>query len=163
VDLLVDLLLLRRLRPLQVNIGKRLVKAPKIYVRDSGLLHALLRITDYNALAGHPVVGASWEGFIIENLLAVAPTGTLASYYRTAAGAEIDLVLDFPGLSETWAIEIKSGLSAKPSKGFYYAIRDIQPDQSFLVYAGETRYPLSHGVEAISIAEIMAILLHKIG
>src|SRR5205823_14389997 len=93
LDLLVDLLLVRRLRPFHANTGKRLVKSPKLYVRDSGLTHALLGIEDQNELAGHPVVGASWEGFVIENLLAVAPARTEASFYRSAGGAEIDLVL----------------------------------------------------------------------
>ncbi len=161
VDLLVDLLLVRRLRPLHANVGKRLVKAPKVYVRDSGLLHALLGIVNYNSLAGHPVVGASWEGFVIENILSVTPSGMLASFYRTAAGAEIDLVLEFPGLSEKWAIEIKSGLSAKPKKGFYNAVKDIQPDRSFVVYAGEERYQVAEGVEAISVKEMTQLLLEK--
>ncbi len=161
IDLLVDLLLVRRLRPLHANIGKRLVKAPKVYVRDSGLLHALLGIGDYNSLSGHPVVGASWEGFVIENLLSTLPFKTLASYYRTSAGAEVDLVLEFPGLTEKWAIEIKRGLTAKPKKGFYNAINDIQPDKAFVVYAGEERYPVSEGVEAIGVAEMANVLLEK--
>ena len=163
IDLLVDLLLVRRLRPLHANIGKRLVKAPKVYVRDSGLLHALLGIGDYNALSGHPVVGASWEGFVIENFLSVVPYRTLASYYRTSAGAEVDLVLEFPGLIEKWAIEIKRGLSAKPKKGFYNAVEDIQPDKTFVVYAGDERYPVSEGVEAISVTEMTQLLLDKSG
>jgi len=126
-------------------------------------LHALLGIVDYNSLAGHPVVGASWEGFVIENLLSVVPHGTLSSFYRTSAGAEIDLVLEFPGLTEKWAIEIKSGLSAKPKKGFYNAVKDIQPDKSFVVYAGEERYQVSEGVEAISTREMMKILFDRSG
>ena len=161
IDLLVDLLLVRRLRPLHANISKRLVKAPKVYVRDSGLLHALLGIEDYNTLFGHPVVGASWEGFVIENFLSVVPYRTLASYYRTSAGAEVDLVLEFPGLTEKWAIEIKRGLSARLNKGFYNAVEDIQPDKTFVVYAGDERYPVSEGVEAISVMEMAQMLLVK--
>ncbi len=161
IDLLVDLLLVRRLRPLNANIGKRLVKSPKVYVRDSGLLHALLGIADYNALSGHPVVGSSWEGFVIENILAVVPDRTLASYYRTSAGAEVDLVLEFSGQTETWVIEIKRGLSAKPTKGFYNAVEDIQPNKTFIVYAGDERYPISEGVEVISVSEIAQMLLEK--
>ena len=163
IDLLVDLLLVRRLRPLHANIGKRLVKSPKVYVRDSGLLHALLGIGDYNALAGHPIVGASWEGFVIENLLSVVQYRTLASFYRTSAGAEIDLVLEFPGLTEKWAIEIKRGLSAKPTKGFYNAVEDIQPDKTFVLYAGEERYPVSEGLEAVGMPEMAQMLLEKSG
>ena len=163
IDLLVDLLLVRRLRPLHANIGKRLVKSPKVYVRDSGLLHALLGIEDYNTLSGHPVVGASWEGFVIENLLSVLPNRTLASFYRTSAGAEVDLVLEFPGLTEKWAIEIKRSLSAKPRKGFYLACEDIQPNKSFVVYAGEERYPVADDLEAVGVPEMAQMLLEKSG
>ncbi|MBL4693656.1 MAG: ATP-binding protein [Magnetovibrio sp.] len=158
IDLLVDLLLFRRLKPFHTNIGKRLVKTPKLYIRDSGLLHALLGIVDFKALAGHPVIGGSWEGFIIENILSVAPVGTKASFYRTSAGAEIDLVLEMPN-GEIWAIEIKSGLTAKPSKGFYIAIEDIKATQSFVVYGGEDQYPIAEKIQAISLVEIMSMLV----
>ena len=154
IDLLVDLLLFRRLMPYHTNIGKRLVKTPKIYIRDSGLLHTLLGINDYKALAGHPVVGESWEGFVIENIISVMPIGTKPSFYRTSAGAEIDLVLEMPN-GDIWAIEIKSGLTAKPSKGFYNAIEDIKATHSFVVYAGEGQYPIAENVQAISLTEIM--------
>lgn len=161
VDLLVDLLLVRRLRPFHANTGKRLVKSPKVYVRDSGLVHALLGIADYAALAGHPVVGASWEGFVIETLLAVAPDRTAASFYRTAAGAEIDLVLELPGGHGLWAIEIKRGLTAAPGKGFHTARADLRPARTFVVHGGEERYPMAEGVEAIGLramAETLARL-----
>jgi len=151
IDLLVDLLLVRRLSPFHNNSGKRLVKSPKIYVRDSGLTHALLGIEDYNELAGHPVVGASWEGFVIENTLASVPPRTRASFYRTSAGAEIDLVLELPGKQGLWAVEIKKGLSAALSKGFHNARDDLKPKRSFVVYAGEDQYPLAEGVDAISV------------
>ena len=163
IDLLVDLLLVRRLRPYHTNVGKRLVKSPKVYVRDSGLLHALLGIGDYNSLSGHPVVGTSWEGFVIENLLSDLPYRTQSNFYRTAAGAEVDLVLEFPGKSEIWAIEIKRALSAKPKKGFYHACEDIQPHKSFVVYAGDERYPISEGVEAISLSKMCEMLAHGSG
>jgi predicted AAA+ superfamily ATPase len=158
VDLMVDLLLVRRLRPFHANVGKRLVKSPKVYVRDSGLVHALLGIGDYNALAGHPVVGASWEGFVIENLLAVAPARTLASFYRTSAGAEIDLVLELPGTRGLWAIEIKRGLAASPTKGFHHAREDLNPKRSFVVYSGDRRYPIAEGIEAIGLRDMAALL-----
>ncbi len=157
VDLLVDLLLFRRLKPLHNNIGKRLVKTPKIYIRDSGLLHALLGIKDYNELAGHPVVGESWEGFVIENILSVAPLGTKASFYRTSAGAEIDLVLEMPA-GKIWAIEIKSGIRAKPSKGFYNAIEDIGSDRNFIVYAGKDTYSIAENIEVIPLPNIMQLI-----
>jgi hypothetical protein len=158
IDLLVDLLLVRRLRPHHANTGKRLVKSPKVYVRDSGLTHTLLGIDDMNALAGHPIVGASWEGFVIENLLAVAPPRTTAGFYRTAAGAEIDLILELPGRSGLWAIEIKRGLTAAPSKGFHIARDDLAPSRSFIVYSGDDRYPVSAGVEAIGLREMASLL-----
>ena len=158
IDLLVDLLLVRRLTPFQVNIGKRLVKSPKVYVRDSGLVHALLGIEDHNELAGHPVVGASWEGFVIENLLAVVPERTLASFYRTAAGAEVDLVLELPGQHGIWVIEIKRGLAPRMEKGFHNARKDIKPSKSFMVYAGAGRYPVTEGVEAISLHDMVGEL-----
>jgi len=153
IDLLVDLLLLRRLPPFHGNVKKRLVKSPKIYVRDSGLVHALLGLPDHDTLAGHPVVGASWEGFVIENLLAAVPRRVTASFYRTAAGAEIDLVLEVPG-GEIWAIEIKGGLTARPRKGFYSACEDIDAARRFVVHAGDDRYPLSRDVEATGLREL---------
>ena len=163
LDLMVDLLLVRRLHPYHTNTKKRLVKSPKVYVRDSGVTHALLGISDREVLFGHPVAGTSWEGFVIENLITAAPERTLASFYRTSAGAEIDLVLELPGLTEKWAIEIKSGLSAKPTKGFYNAVEDIQPDKTFVVYAGEERYPVSDGLEAVGMSEMAQLLLEKSG
>ena len=157
IDLLVDLLLVRRLPPFHANLGKRLVKSPKMYVRDSGLLHALLGVRTFNDLAGHPVVGSSWEGFAIENLLAAAPPRTTATFYRTAAGAEIDLLLEMPkhGL---WAIEIKRSLAGRPEKGFHIACDDLQPARRWLVNAGQTSYPLGAGVEAVGLPEAVRVL-----
>ncbi|HPO12504.1 MAG TPA: ATP-binding protein [Candidatus Hydrogenedentes bacterium] len=153
IDLLADLLLVRRLPPFHANLNKRLVKSPKIYVRDSGVLHALLGVMDHNQVCGHPVVGVSWEGFVIENLLAAAPDRTYASFYRTAAGAEIDLLLEFPG-GETWAVEIKLGSAPKCEKGFYHGREDVRPAKSFIVYSGQERYPITENVEAISVGQL---------
>lgn len=153
LDLMVDLLLVRRLRPYHVNTKKRLAKTPKVYLRDSGIMHALLGIYDRETLYGHPNAGGSWEGFVIENLIALSPDRTIASFYRTSAGAEIDLVLELTG-GEIWAIEIKSGRSASPSRGFYNACEDVQPNKSFVIYAGEERYSVSESVEAISVLEM---------
>lgn len=158
IDLLVDLLLVRRLMPFYINVGKRLVKSPKIYIRDSGLTHALLGIETYNELAGHPVVGCSFEGFVIENILSVVPNRTKASFYRTSAGAEIDLLLELPNNNGLWAIEIKLGSAAKPTKGFYSAIEDLKPAKSFVVYSDKLRYPIATGIEAISLYELIDIL-----
>lgn len=158
IDLLVDLLLVRRLAPLHANTKKRLVKSPKVYVRDSGIVHALLGIENYDALAGHPVVGTSWEGFVIETLLSAAPARTAASFYRTAAGAESDLVLDLPGRSAPWTIEIKRGLSTKLGKSYHSARQDLKPAKSFIVYAGEDRYPIAPDLEAIGLREMASLL-----
>jgi predicted AAA+ superfamily ATPase len=158
IDLLVDLLLVRRLAPFCANTGKRLVKSPKVYVRDSGLVHALLGIPDYNALSGHPVVGASWEGFVIENLLAVAPLRTHASFYRTAAGAEVDLLLELPGGRAPWAIEIKRSLAPRVEKGFHSARADLAPERSLVIYPGEGGYPLAAGLEVIGLRAALAQL-----
>lgn len=161
IDLLVDLLLVRRLKPFHANTGKRLVKSPKVYVRDSGLVHALLGIEDYNALAGHPVVGASWEGFVIENLLAVAPPRARASFYRTSAGAEIDLVLELRGKRGLWAIEIKRGLTTSLGKGFHNAREDLDPKRSFVVYSGNERYRITRDVEVISLKKMAELLANE--
>ena len=161
LDLLVDLLLVRRLAPFHANLGKRLVKSPKLYVRDSGLVHALLGIPDLEALLGHPVVGASWEGFAAEALLRVCPAGTEPSCYRTAAGAEMDLVLDFAGGGERWAVEVKRGLDPRPRRGFHHARADLRPTRAFVVYAGAERYPLAPGVEAITLADLAAELARR--
>jgi predicted AAA+ superfamily ATPase len=126
-------------------------------VRDSGIVHALLGISDYNVLSGHPVVSLSWEGFVIENLLAAAPALTMASFYRTSAGAEIDLILEIPGHG-MWAVEIKRGLAPRPAKGFHIACDDLKPSRRFLVGAGMDRYFVSEGLEAISVRELAAEL-----
>ncbi len=101
-----------------------------------------------------PVVGSSWEGFVIESILAAAPERTKASFYRTAAGAEIDLVLELGGPHGLWAIEIKRGLAARPARGFYHALADLRPAKAFTVYSGDERYPISDQVEAIGLREL---------
>ena len=150
IDLLSDLLLLRRLPPLHANVGKRLVKAPKVYVRDSGLVHALLGIESLAQLAGHPVVGESWEGCVIETLLSVLPPLARPYFYRTSAGAEIDLVVEHND-GTRWAIEIKRSLSARVGRGFHLACADIEPARAFVVHAGDDRYPVSESVEGIGV------------
>ena len=157
VDLLADLLLVRRLPPLHANVRKRLAKSPKVYVRDSGILHALLRLDDLENVLGHPVAGASWEGFVIETLLRAAPERTQASFYRTASGVEIDLVLELPG-ARVWAVEIKRGLAPAVGRGFRVALDDVQPDRAFVVHGGEDRYPKGSGVEAVGLRELASEL-----
>jgi hypothetical protein len=157
LDLMVDLLLVRRLQPWSANSGKRLVRSPKVYVRDSGLVHALLGLRDLDAVLGHPVVGGSWEGFVIENLLAAAPIGTQAWFYRTAVGAEIDLVLEISS-KERWAIEIKRSSAPTLSKGFYLGCDDVKATRRMVVHAGEETFGLGDGVEAASLANAVAAL-----
>jgi uncharacterized protein len=160
LDLMVDLLLVRRLHPWTFNIGKRLVRSPKIYIRDSGITHALLNIGDYNSLLGHPVVGGSWEGFVIENILSVLPVHGQPYFYRSPGGAEIDLILEF-SMTEKWAIEIKRSSAPSVSKGFYTACDDIKADKRYVVYAGNESFSLGHGITAISLAELMLALLQQ--
>ncbi|TAE34039.1 MAG: ATP-binding protein [Cytophagales bacterium] len=154
IDLLSDLLLLRVLRPWSGNVGKRLVKAPKVYIRDSGLTHALLNLTSLDDVLGHPVVGASWEGFVLENLLASLPMGVTPWFYRTSAGAEIDLVIEQNAQSRI-AIEIKRSSAPTLSKGFYIGCEDIGATKRFLVYPGHECYPIANGVTVMPLAAMM--------
>lgn len=151
LDLLVDLMLVRRLQPWHENAGKRVVKSPKVFVRDSGLVHALLGLGSLESVLGHPVVGGSWEGFAIETLIAAAPIGTEHFFYRTAAGAELDLVLRLHG-NATWAIEIKRTTTPKVSRGFHLSVNDIKADRKILVYAGEREVPAGDGLRAMPLA-----------
>ena len=153
LDLMVDLLLVRRLSPWHKNIGKRLVKSPKVYVRDSGITHALLGLGNKEAVLSHPVAGHSWEGFVIENLLAVAPQGSDANFYRASGGAEIDFLLKLPG-RKPWAIEIKRNLDPRPRKGFYSACIEVKPEARFVVYPGTERFPVAQDIEAISLSAL---------
>ncbi|HUN77349.1 MAG TPA: ATP-binding protein [Solirubrobacteraceae bacterium] len=153
LDLLVDLLLVRRLHPHLPNLGKRLVRSPKVYVRDSGLLHALLGLPDREAILGHPVAGPSWEGTAIENVLAAAGPRAQASFYRTAQGAEIDLVIGWPG-GEHWAVEVKRGLAPTVERGLHVAVADLAPARVFVAYPGAERYPLGASIEAVGLAEL---------
>lgn len=157
IDLLCDLLLVRRLQPWHSNMGKRLVKSPKVYVRDSGLLHALLGIESTEHLLSHMVVGASWEGHCIENVLSSAPSGVTPYFYRTSAGAEIDLLLALPG-GELWAVEFKRSLTPKLERGFHIACEDLQPSRKWVVYPGQEAYPLASDVQAISLGGLCKLL-----
>ena len=154
LDLLVDLMLVRRLPPWHANVGKRLVKSPKVYIRDPGLTHALLGLETREALLGHPVVGGSWEGFCIENLIAAAPRGTEASFYRSSAGAEIDLILKLPD-HRLWAIEVKRTTAPKVTRGFHIAADGLGVAERILVYAEDREVPGQGGVRAMPLANAM--------
>ena len=157
LDTLEDTFMIRQLPPFAANLKKRLVKSPKVYLRDSGLLHALLRIGSMDDLLGHPVAGASWEGWVIEQALAASGANTGASFFRTAAGAEIDLVLERPR-GRRIALEIKLSSSPTPSRGFWSGIADLKPSAAYVVYPGKEPYPLGPGVEALPVAMLDDVL-----
>jgi uncharacterized protein len=157
LDLLVDLLLVRRLQPYHANAGKRLVRSPKVYLRDSGLVHALLRLDTFEAVMGHPIVGASWEGFVLENLLRAAPSRTQATFYRTLVGAEADLVLDLPD-GRRWVVEVKRSTAPKVERGFRSALQDLAPTRAFIVHGGDEHYPKGDGIEAIGLPALAGLL-----
>ena len=155
LDLLVDAMMLRRLEPFHINIGKRLVKAPKVYLRDSGLLHALLGIDLPDALAGHPVAGHSWEGFVLEQIIAEAPPLASFGFYRTAAGAELDLVVDSGGRRTGY--EVKLSNAPRPTRGFWSACEDLGVDRAFVVAPVLDAYPLADNVEVVSPQMLVAM------
>lgn len=154
LDLLTDLLLVRALPPWSGNLAKRLVRTPKVYLRDSGLVHALLGITTLDDLLAHPVVGASWEGFVIEQLITAAGAQRQALYFRTAAGAEADLVFERAGRVEM-VIEIKRTSAPSVSAGLRVACDDLTPERAFVVHGGDGRWSMGHGVTAISLPEML--------
>jgi uncharacterized protein len=157
IDLLVDLQLVRRLRPWSGNLGKRLVKSPKVYVRDSGILHGLLELETLNDLLGHPVCGLSFEGFCVDNLLQAAGNRRVPYFYRTQVGAEIDLLLEKGGRPDM-AVEIKRSMAPSPERGFGQACDDLQIDKRYVVYPGTERIPLRHGAQAIGLQELCKLL-----
>ena len=161
IDLLVDLFLVRRLEPLHTNTGKRLVKSPKLYIRDTGLLHALLRLETLDDLSGHPVFGSSWEGFVIETLV-MACQGARVSFYRTSAGAEVDLVLDLEGKEGRWVVEVKRGLNPTVTRGIRSSMEDLNPERAFIVYSGDETYPVTKNIDAISLTDIAKLIRERI-
>ncbi|TXT51257.1 MAG: ATPase AAA [Spirochaetes bacterium] len=156
LDILEDTFIIRQLRPYLANVGKRLIKSPKVYVRDSGMVHALLGIETAEDLAAHPGMGASWEGFVIAQVLAAMPEGWQAYYYRTSAGAEIDLVL-VDQRQRVTAVEIKYVSAPQPPKGFLIACGDLGCERRFIIYPGGERYPLSGGCTALPIKEAVEL------
>ena len=157
IDLLVDLQLVRRMRPWSGNLGKRLVRSPKVYVRDSGLLHGLLELQNLNDLLGHPVCGLSYEGHCIENLIQAAGSRRVPYFYRTQVGAEIDLVLEQGGKPEI-AIEVKRSMAPSPERGFAVACDDLRIEQRYVVYPGLERIPVRHGAQAIGLQELVELI-----
>lgn len=156
LDILTDTFVVRQLLPFHINIKKRLTKSQKVYIRDSGLLHALLRIESFDDLQGHPVVGRSWEGFIIEQISSLLPENTPIYFYRTSAGAEIDLVI-FDKKNRPIGIEIKYSLAPKLDKGFSVAFEDLSCKKGFVIYPGEEYYPLRKNVFALPVKKLSEI------
>ena len=154
IDILTDLLLVRRLEPWHTNVKKRLVKSPRYYVRDSGILHRLLGINSYDELLSNPVLGKSWEGFVVENILSVLPSRAETYFYRTAAGAEIDLVIKMTS-SEIWAVEIKYGVAPKLGKHYGQTCDDVGATHKYILYGGDDEFPVGNDVKIISLSALM--------
>lgn len=157
LDILTDFYMVRQIQPWAGNTKKRLVKSPKIYLRDSGILHKLLNISNFESLLGHPALGASWEGFVVENIVVQLSSKWQYSYYRSASQTEIDLVLEGPD-HQVWAIEVKRTSAPKVSKGFHIACEDIKATHKFLVYSGSERYPMAQNIEVIGLTEFLEML-----
>jgi predicted AAA+ superfamily ATPase len=156
LDILESTFMVRVLQPYSANLGKRLVKSPKVYLRDSGLLHALLNLPDHYALLGHPVLGASWEGWVIEQILAQAPDGTRPYFYRTASGNELDLLLELPG-GALRAVEIKHSAAPKVGKGFNEALDALKLDTGFVIAQVDAPYPLSQRAQVLPLSRLADI------
>ncbi|MFC5626969.1 ATP-binding protein [Algoriphagus winogradskyi] len=157
LDILQDFFMVRQLHPWSGNTKKRLVKTPKVYIRDTGLLHSLLNVSSFDQLLGHPAVGASWEGFVMENILNQLPTDWSASYYRSSNQAEIDLVLEF-GTNEVWGIEIKKSSAPTIRSGFHRACEDIGFTKKYVVYSGADRFPMRGDIEAVGLIEFLGMI-----
>lgn len=156
LDILEATYMLRRLPPLQANLGKRLVKSPKVYLRDSGILHALLGITSLNDLAGHPIVGASWEGWVLEQIAQLIGSQWQLSFYRTASGAEIDIIAERG--KKKIGFEIKFSSAPAPTKGFWLAMNDLKLEQAYIIAPVESGYPLAPNVEVVPARELAKVL-----
>ena len=152
LDHLCASLMLRRLEPYHANLGKRLVKSPKVYVRDSGLLHHLLNIREVDDLLGHPSTGASWEGFVVEQVCSRVDPSSQVSFYRTAAGAELDLVIETG--SRKIGIEIKFSSAPKVTKGFWQACEDVGVDRTYVVAPVREGWTMAANVEVVSPSEL---------
>ncbi len=157
IDILTDLLLVRRLAPWHNNTKKRLIKSPRIYIRDSGLLHSLLNISSYDSLLAHPILGKSWEAYVIENIFSVLPNNAQAYFYRTSSGTEIDIILKLAD-AEIWAIEIKKNRAPSIKKTFHQACEDIKATRKFVVYGGSDNFFINQDTQVISLLKLMQIL-----
>lgn len=160
LDILEETFVVRVLAPWHANAKKRLVKSPKVFIRDTGLLHALLRIPANEDLRSHPTAGSSWEGFVIEQILGLAPREWQAHHYRTSAGAEIDLLLH-NRRGEPIAVEIKLSSTPQPTRGFWTAMDDLSCKKGYVIYPGKERYPLAENVTALPLNDLNIIIDEK--
>ena len=153
LDAIQQTYLVRCLLPYLRNMGKRLVKSPKVYIRDPGILHALLALHSREQILGHPVAGYSWEGFVVEQFAAVLPLGWDLAFWRTAAGAEIDLLL-LRGGRPRIAVEVKMNTTdPRPGRGFYEGCKDLTPSEKWVIYPGAETMTLPNEVSALPLAE----------
>ena len=157
LDILEETFIVTRLQPYYANIKKRLVKSPKVYVRDSGILHSLLRIGEIDDLMGNPSLGRSWEGFVIEQIIGLLPDGWSHFFYRTGAGAEIDLLL-VDKKNRLIAVEIKYSSSPRAERGFWNALEDLSCRKAFIVYPGAETYPSGKNTLILSVKELTRII-----
>jgi uncharacterized protein len=158
LDILDDTFMIRQITPYHANLKKRLVKSPKVYFRDCGLLHALLGLESMDDLLGHPASGVSWEGWIVEQIVAALPAGWRAHFFRTSAGAEIDLVVTRTGRRRPLAFEIKRSLTPVLTRGFHSAMEDVKPEEAFVVYPGTDSYPMAKSVRTLPVGELPSVL-----
>lgn len=156
IDVLCDLMLVRRLAAWSGKSAKRLVRSPKVYVRDSGLTHALLGLPNLEAILSHPVAGQSWEAHVAEQLIAAAPRAH-DNFYRTSHGAECDLVLSLAS-GETWVCEIKRSSAPTVSRGFYEAAKDLNATRKLVIAPVQNCYPGRDGVEVMPLIEAVKLL-----
>ncbi|MBN1663106.1 MAG: ATP-binding protein [Deltaproteobacteria bacterium] len=157
LDILEDTFIVRQLQPYYANIKKRLIKSPKVYLRDSGILHALLRIRTFDLLQGYPSLGSSWEGFVIEQIISLLPENSETFFYRTNAGAEIDFLF-FDKKNNPVAVEIKYSMSPTTARGFWNAYEDLSCTRGFVVYPGTEQYPLGKNVFALPVKDLQKII-----
>jgi predicted AAA+ superfamily ATPase len=155
VELLQSTFMLQVLQPFVAGTGKRLIKSPKVYLNDTGISNALLRIVDFEQLAGHPSFGPAWETFVLNNLTGTFPQFNFY-FYRTGHGAEIDIIVENSG--KRIAVECKAGLSPKLSTGTFTAIEDIQPLASLVVAPVEKGWPMKKGIEVVNIEEAINLI-----
>lgn len=153
LDILEETFIVRQLLPFYSNIKKRIIKSPKIYLRDSGLLHSLFNIANKEELLGHPVVGHSWEGYVIEQIINILSKKFNPYFYRTSAGAEVDLVV-VKGDKPVLCIEVKLSLSPLPAQGFFNAMNDLNCKEGIIVYPGEDTYSIKHNVKVIPFTKL---------